>query len=58
MICEYDEKMFHIHMSSILHGVLVGATSLWLRFHMDNFIVILSFILDLILKTKFVNNEV
>jgi hypothetical protein len=58
MICEYDEKVFHIHMSSILHGVLVGATSLWLRFHMDNFIVILSFILDLILKTKFVNNEV
>jgi hypothetical protein len=58
MICEYDEKVFHIHMSSILHGVLVGATSLWLRFHMDNFIVILSFILDLILKTKFMNNEV
>jgi hypothetical protein len=58
MICEYDEKVFHIHMSSILHGVLVGATSLWRRFHMDNFIVILSFILDLILKTNFANNEV
>jgi hypothetical protein len=58
MICEYDEKVFHIHKSSILHGVLVGATSLWLRFHMDNFIVILSFILDLIFKTNFANNDV
>ncbi len=58
MICEYDEKVLHIHMSSILHGVLVGASSLLLWFHMDNFILILSFILDLILKTKFVSNEV
>jgi hypothetical protein len=35
MIYEHDEKVFHIHMSFILHGVLVGAGSLWLRFHME-----------------------
>jgi hypothetical protein len=35
MIYEYDEKLFHIHMSSILHGALVGASTLWLRFHME-----------------------
>ncbi len=35
MIYEYQEKVLHIHMSSILHGVLVGAGSLGLRFHME-----------------------
>jgi hypothetical protein len=35
MIYEYDEKVFHIHLSFIVHGVLVGAGSLWLRFHME-----------------------
>jgi hypothetical protein len=28
MIYEYDEKVFHIHMSSILHGVLVGVSTI------------------------------
>jgi hypothetical protein len=32
----HNEKVFDVHISSILHGVLVGAGSLWQGKNFDN----------------------